>query len=101
MHRGGPLPIGSLHVRDFAELRRQRPLSELTADEGGFVRFACLKCPRTGKVRLASLHARFAPTEGLVGILNDLAPKDCPLAGPDPWSSRACGFCYRDLASRP
>jgi len=93
----GPLPIGSLHVRDFDDFRTQRPLSDLTADESGHVRFACLKCPCTGKVLLSALHARFRPTDGLVGILNLLAPSDCPLAGADPWGNHPCGFCYRDL----
>lgn len=101
MRRGGPLPIGSLHVRDFAELRQQRQLSELTADAGGYVRFDCGGCPRTGKIRLADLQARFRPDAGLVDILNALAPKDCPKARPDPWGHRPCRFQYRDLARQP
>jgi hypothetical protein len=93
----GPLPIGSLHVRDFAPLRTQRPLSDLTADADGYIRFACLKCPRQGKVALAKLRERFQPTEGLVNILNTLAPTDCQHGGVDAWGNHACGFCYRDL----
>lgn len=87
----------TIHHRDFSLHRMQRTLSALTADDQGFVRFACLKCPRTGKVALAALQARFAPEEGLVNILNTLAPKACALAKADPWGNRACGFCYRDL----
>jgi len=90
-------PIGGTHARDFAQLRAQRPLSDLTADEGGYVRFRCMSCPRTGKVRLSALQERFKPTEGLVGILNTLLPKDCAKREPDPWGNVLCGFCYRDL----
>jgi hypothetical protein len=93
-------PIGGTHARDFAAVRQQRTLAELTGDAEGFVRFGCLKCPRTGKVELAKLRARFAPSEGLVNILNRLAPADCPLAGEDPWGNHPCGFCYRDLGGR-
>jgi len=90
-------PIGHMHVRDFAPLREQRPLSELTADEGGYVRFVCRSCPRTGKVKLEALRARFSPDAGLVNILNTLLPADCPEAKPNPWGIRACRFSYRDL----
>jgi hypothetical protein len=93
----GPMPIGQMHVRDFADLRQQRTLAELPADAEGFVHFRCRKCPRTEKVELATLQARFRTTEGLVNILNTLAPTDCALAGADPWGNHPCGFCYRDL----
>ncbi|HEY2749763.1 hypothetical protein [Phenylobacterium sp.] len=95
----GPLPIGSLHARDFAPMRTQRTLAEAPADSQGYVRFSCLNrdCSRTGKIRLAALQQRFAPGEGLVNILNAVMPKDCPRSAPDPWGSRRCGFCYRDL----
>ena len=46
-------PIGGTHARDFGDFRQQRTLAELTADPEGYVRFGCLKCPRTGKVELA------------------------------------------------
>jgi hypothetical protein len=101
-HMGnGPLPIGSLHVRDFAPLRTQRRLAELTADARGFVRFSCLHCPRTGEVALADLRARFRPDEGLVNILNTLLPADCPGAVRDPSGVVRCGFCYSDLKRTP
>jgi hypothetical protein len=90
-----------IHHRDFALDGQQVTLAEAPVDADGLVWFRCLKCPRTGKVRLARLQARFAPTEGLVNILNALAPKDCPLAGADPWGNHLCGFCYRDLGRRP
>ena len=90
--------IGQTHSRDFSMHRTQRRLAELRADDQGFVRFRCLKCPRTGKVELAKLRKRFRATEGLVNILNTLAPTDCPMASADPWGNRPCGFCYRDLA---
>jgi len=86
-----------MHYRDFRDMREQRPLSELPADAEGFVRFKCLKCPRTGKVRLARLQERSTPDTWLVTILNTLLPKDCPDAKPNPWKSTPCGFCYRDL----
>lgn len=89
--------IGHTHVRDFDLRRSQRALAELAADDAGYVRFSCLKCPRTGLVELAQLRARFRPTEGLVNILNSLAPPDCPLAAPDASGNRTCGYCYRDL----
>lgn len=92
-----PLPIGRMHVRDFAAGNEQRRLATLQADGEGYVRFTCSKCPRTGKVRLAKLRERFSPSEGLVNILNTLAPKDCPHAQPDPSGNHACGFRYRDL----
>jgi hypothetical protein len=90
-------PLGGTHARDFADFRQQRTLAELTADPEGYVRFRCLKCPRTGKVELAKLRERFKPSEGLVNILNTLVPTDCNLAGADPWGNHPCGFCYRDL----
>lgn len=94
----GPLPIGSLHVRDFrADLRVQRTLADLTGDDRGDVSFACLKCPHQGKMALAELRARFRPDAGLVDILNVLMPSGCVKAARDPSGSRACGFCYRDL----
>jgi hypothetical protein len=93
----GPLPIGALHVRDFAPMRTQRRLAELGADAAGLVRFSCLHCPRTGEVALADLRARFAPDEGLVNILNTLLPADCPRAARDPSGVVRCGFCYDDL----
>lgn len=93
-------PIGGTHARDFAPLRQQRPLSELRADTAGFVRFACLKCPRQDRVALAELRGRFHADAGLVDVLNALAPKDCALAQKDPWGNHLCGFCYRDLAEQ-
>ena len=90
-------PIGRMHVRDFAPARTQRPLSDLTADGLGYVRFDCGGCPRTGKVRLEALKARFAPDTGLVNVLNSILPQDCPLRDPDPSGSRLCRFRYRDL----
>jgi hypothetical protein len=89
--------MGSLHSRDFAEMRQQVPLSEVPVDAGGYVRFSCTICPRTGRIALADLQARFRPREGLVNILNAVAPKDCPKVAPDPWGNHPCGFCYRDL----
>ncbi len=94
---GKRTPIGGTHSRDFGELKQQRQLSELRADERGYVRFRCLKCPRTGKVELAKLKERFAPDAGLVDILNTLLPVDCAKTERDPWGHVACGFCYRDL----
>jgi hypothetical protein len=78
-------------------MREQRPLSDLTADQLGYVRFVCTRCPRSGKVKLASLQARFRVDAGLVDILNALAPKDCSGAKRNPWGSHSCGFYYRDL----
>jgi hypothetical protein len=101
MHKGGPLPIGSLHVRDFAELRQQVPLRDLTADEAGLVWFECTACPRQESHPLSQMRARFHPDAGLVNILNALKPKDCPKARPDPWGNHPCGFRYRDLGRRP
>jgi hypothetical protein len=86
-----------MHVRDFAQQREQRSLASLTADEGGYVRFVCLHCPRTGKIPLATLRERFRPDAGLVDILNAMLPEDCAKSVPDPSGIRACGFCYRDL----
>jgi hypothetical protein len=86
-----------MHARDFGEMREQRTLAELGADDLGYVRFVCAGCPRTGKVALAKLRERFAPGAGLVNILNTLLPKDCPHAAPDPWGVRSCKFRYRDL----
>lgn len=97
----GPLPIGSLHSRDFADdLRTQRTLAELPADERGYVRLACLHCPRVGKISLAKLQERFAPTAGLNNILHAIMPKDCPKSERDAWGIIRCGFCYRDLGGR-
>jgi hypothetical protein len=93
----GRTPIGHMHARDFAPMREQRPLSSLTADAGGYVRFACRSCQRTGKVKLSALRERFRPNEGLVNILNTLLPKECPKAAPNPWGIRSCKFRYRDL----
>jgi hypothetical protein len=93
----GPLPIGSLHVRDFDGLRTQRTLAELKADAHGLVQFRCLKCPRTEAVPMAVLTARFRATAGLVDILNALAPADCPQAGVDVSGNHPCGFCYGEL----
>jgi hypothetical protein len=90
-------PIGHMHARDFAPMRTQVPLSDLRADEAGWVRFTCKRCPRTGKVRLEALKARFSPDEGLVDILNMLLPADCPHAEPNAWDIRSCGWRYRDL----
>ena len=93
----GPLPIGSLHSRDFAPMRTQVPLSALKADAQGYVRFDCKLCQRTGQIPLADLTARFRPTEGLVNILNAVLPEDCPKSKPDPSGMRPCGFRYRDI----
>jgi hypothetical protein len=92
-----PLPIGTLHAGDFVALRQQRPLSELTADRLGYVRFSCSKCARTGKIRLEALQARFALDVGLVSILSAISPKDCLNAERSPSGLRQCGFHYRDL----
>jgi hypothetical protein len=92
-----PLPIGSLHAREFAPMRTQVPLSELRADGEGDVRFACKQCPRTEKIPLVDLQARFQPSEGLVNILNCILPDDCPRAGRNSSGLRECGFHYRDL----
>jgi hypothetical protein len=93
----GPLPIGSTHARDYAPMREQLPLSSLTADESGFVRFKCSKCPRLEKAPLAKLRERFHPDAGLVNILNAILPTDCPNATPNASGIRSCGFHYRDL----
>lgn len=90
-------PIGGTHARDFDSVPMQVPLTNLSADERGYVRFRCMVCPRTGKIRLSDLHARFKPTDGLVNILNAVRPKDCTKSPPDPWGIVRCGFCYRDL----
>ncbi|HEX3365711.1 hypothetical protein [Phenylobacterium sp.] len=82
-------------------MRTQAPLSALRADEGGYVRFECLSCPRTGKVPLATLHERFSLNEGLVNILNMLAREVCAAAKKKEAGQRGCGFCYRDLGRKP
>jgi hypothetical protein len=89
--------IGGMHARDFDDFRQQRPLSDLTADHLGYVRFACKRCPRTGRIRLADLRARFPPEAGLVNILNAVMPKDCPGNARDAQGIKRCGFHYRDL----
>jgi hypothetical protein len=96
-----PLSIGSLHARDFAPLRTQRILADLSPDGQGQVRFGCLSCERTGAVPLAILRVRFAPTEGLVNILNALLPADCRRAARDASGHVGCGFCYGDPKGRP
>jgi len=78
-------------------MRTQVPLSDLQPDAHGYVHFDCKLCERTAQIPLADLKARFRPTEGLVNILNQLLPQDCPKAHPDPSGIRACGFRYRDL----
>jgi hypothetical protein len=90
-------PIGGTHARDYRPMREQRPLTDLTADPLGYVRFTCSRCPRLGKIRLADLQARFAAAAGLVNVLNAVAPRDCPHAKPNPSGTRSCGFRYRDL----
>jgi hypothetical protein len=93
-------PIGGTHVRDFDDLRQQRPLSDLRADHLGHVRFACSLCPRTGEIRLADLRARFPAQAGLVNVLNAVRPADCPHAERDASGTLRCGFHYRDLDRR-
>ena len=90
-------PLGGTHARDFDDGRQQVPLSELTGDDLGYVRFDCTRCPRRGKIRLEALRARFAPAAGLVNILNAVAPKDCPGARHDAQGIKRCGFHYRGL----
>lgn len=90
-------PLGGMHARDFDACRQQVPLAELTGDHLGYVRFACTRCPRRGKIRLEALRARFAPDAGLVNVLNAIAPKDCPGAKHDAQGIKRCGFHYRDL----
>ena len=92
--------IGGMQARDFDSGQTQALLETVPQDEQGYVRFACMSCPRTGKVAAAKLRDRFAPTEGLVNILNVLKPKDCPRARPDPWGNHRCGWCYRDLGQQ-
>jgi hypothetical protein len=87
-------PIGGMRASDFADLREQRPLSDLRADAGGYVRF---DCPRAGKLKLETMLTRFRPGAGLVNILNALAPKDCPKTEPNPSGIRSCAWRYRDL----
>ena len=90
-------PLGGTHARDFKPMRQQAPLSELTAGEDGYVRFSCSRCPRTGKIRLAELHARFAPEAGLVNVLNTVAPRDCGRRSRKHAGDPGCGWYYRDL----
>jgi hypothetical protein len=90
-------PIGGTHARDFALVREQVPLCELKPDEAGYVRLACRACPRTDKIPLADLKARFAPEAGLVNILNAIRPTDCPGAGFNAVGHNRCGIYYRDL----
>ena len=91
-------PLGGTHARDWQPLREQVPLAEAPVDARGFVRFNCRACPRTGKIALADLKARFAPDAGLVNILNAIRPTDCPGAGFDAVGHNRCGIYYRDLA---
>jgi hypothetical protein len=93
-------PIGGTHARDWRPLREQVPLSELRADAAGFVHLDCRACPRTEKIALADLRARFAPDAGLVNILNAIRPTDCPHAGFDAVGHNRCGIYYRDLAGQ-
>jgi hypothetical protein len=90
-------PIGQTHDRDFSLHRQQVPLAELRADAEGFVHFRCKACPRTDRIALAELKARFAPEAGLVNILNAIRPKDCPGAGVDFQGFNRCGIHYGDL----
>ena len=92
-------PIGGTHARDWQPLREQAPLSALKPDDAGFVHFECVACPRTDKIALADLRARFAPDAGLVNILNAIRPTDCPHAGFDAVGHNRCGIYYRDRAA--
>jgi hypothetical protein len=90
-------PIGETHSRDFNLDRQQVRLAELQGDADGFVWFCCKVCPRTDRIALDELRARFTPGAGLVNILNALRPKDCPGAGVDFQGFNRCGIRYRDL----
>ena len=90
-------PHEPIHARDFAPLRQQRPLTDLTADETGSVRLSCSRCPRQETVALLELHQRFSPQAGLVDVLNALAAGYCAKARSDASGTRHCGLCYRDL----
>ncbi|THD56534.1 hypothetical protein [Phenylobacterium sp.] len=94
-------PPGYMKTRDFAPMRQQVPLSELTGDARGDVWFACTRCPHAERRALADLRARFAPDAGLVNILNTLRPKDCPKSERNASGIVGCGFHYRDLARGP
>ena len=90
----------TIHHRAFGLQRTQVTLAELPADAEGFVRFWCRRCPRTDRIPLATLKARFAPEAGLVNILNAIKPPDCPLAGEDAQGNHPCDYRYRDLGGR-
>ena len=90
-------PLGGTHANDWRPVREQVPLAELPADARGFVRFDCKACPRTHKIAMADLRARFSPDAGLVNILNAIRPKDCPHAGFDAFGHNRCGIYYRAL----
>lgn len=93
-------PYGGMHSRDFSTYRQQRTLGEAPVDGRGDVRFACTRCPRTGKVAMAELRARFSPQAGLVNILNALLPADCGKSKRTPGGHVECGYYYRDLGGR-
>jgi hypothetical protein len=92
--------IGQTHARDFSLYRMQTPLADLRADAQGFVHFCCKACPRTDRIALDDLRARFAQDAGLVNVLNAIRPDDCPGAGVDFQGFNRCGIYYRDLGGQ-
>lgn len=90
-------PHDPIHARDFAPMRQQRSLAELTGDSAGWVRLSCSQCPRQAKVALSDLRQRFAPREGLVNVLNILASERCARTRADASGTSRCGLRYRDL----
>ena len=59
------------------------------------VRLACVKCPRTGQYRKATLIERYGPDQNMVDLRLILAA-DCPKAVANKLAD-FCGVIYADM----
>lgn len=91
----GPLHLDRAKPLSGDGMRTQRTLGEYPTET--YVNLKCLKCPRTGRLRKDRLLAKYGPHMGLVNLINQLRPDDCPQNTVSPEGHNGCAICYGDL----